>query len=66
MNVYYFSLLFFVQSVTTLFLRGNQIGDGGTQYVANALKTNEVSYTEVPLSLSQWCLSYLDTDHFGS
>lgn len=54
--LYYVSCFCFKQSITTLLLRCDQIGDDGTRHIANVLKTNEVNYTHLLCSLKILCL----------
>ena len=34
---------FFMQTIKVLYLTENRVGDGGTQHLADALKTNKVN-----------------------
>ena len=38
-------VLYVIQTLTTLILGNNRIGDAGAQYILNALKTNKVNHS---------------------
>jgi hypothetical protein len=61
----YSVLLFVIQTLTTLVLYLNQIGDRGAEHLANALQMNTVrtyffSHTYINI------ISYTDADNFES
>ncbi len=41
-DLFFILVYYFTQTLTTLNLNGNQIGDGGVQYLGEALRTNRV------------------------
>ena len=46
-NFYHIHLSLFIQTLTTLNLNGNEIGDQGAQAIGQALQTNKVTQTMI-------------------
>jgi len=59
-------MCYFRQTLTTLDLSRNEIGDKGAEHLANALQQNKVTRLTSVFFLTLHVLFFIDTDHTWS